>query len=830
MDLFFTAEGFRVDGGGSFTVRDLYELGFKPVDRNEGLSLGFVHRISSFFVSSLISSTSLELLRERVIVDYDEEAVASLAGEVPPAIGSQYVDESWIRRQLGLLEDVYREDIKSFDGSVDLYLRSLDDSLCVPLRLYFHLVENPGGKSAFAFMATYSTKGDDGLVHHYPLRYALHEYKDDGQALFNLISPISVISRKSRLIESLIEDGSIFYPVNFTLDEAYSYLNEVPLYEDKGIVCRIPPFWKHRGSGTRLDVSMAAGPARLDVSSILSFNAQLAYEGVPITRKEAEKLLLESAGLVNLKGKWVEVDKERLKALLETYSIFDKATSPSEVFSYVSGMKKSPVPVRLRGGFDKVFASLVKDCPVPVDLHATLRDYQKTGYQYLVMMRQLSLGLCLADDMGLGKTVQVLAYLLNRKSMGDKSVLLVVPSSLLGNWEGEIMRFSPSIDYHIYHGKDRELPHVFLTITTYALAGRDVDVLSSVDWDEVILDEAQNIKNSSTKQAKAVRSLGRKHAIVLTGTPVENNLMNLWSLLDFSVPGLLGDKTAFSRYAKSLDVETMPRFRSAISPFILRRLKSDKSIISDLPDKIENNIYATLSAKQLVLYNKVVSDLESSVAGQDDEGGRKIMVLAAITKLKQICNHPDQYNGTDTYSEKDSGKFGLLREIASTIHDNREKVLVFTQFTEVIPHLVDLLAEIFSQRGLVIDGSVSAAKRTALVEEFQTTDVPYMVLSLRAAGVGLNLTAASNVIHFDRWWNPAVENQATDRAYRIGQKERVMVYKFITRGTIEEKIDLLIKEKSALADSVVTSSSADILSALSSDEIIRAMKFSREVR
>ena len=687
MDLIFTSESFRADGGGSFTVRDLYELGFKPVAKNEGLSLGYVHRISSFFVSSLVASTSLELLRERVIVEYDQEAVALLAGEVPPAIGSQYVDESWIRRQLGLLEEIYRTDIKAFDGSVDLYLRSLDDSLSAPLRLYFHLVENPGGKTSFAFMATYSTKGDDGLVHHYPLRYALHEYKDDGQALFNLVSPISAISRKSRLIESLIEDGSIFYPVNFTLDEAYTYLNEVPLYEEKGIVCRIPPFWKHRGSGTRIDVSMAAGPARLDVSSILSsridvsmaagparldvssilsFNAQLAYEGVPLTKKEAEDLLLESAGLVNLKGKWVEVDKERLKALLETFSIFNEDVSPGEVFSFVSGMKKSPVPVRLQGGFDKVFASLVKDCPVPVDLHARLRDYQKTGYQYLVMMRQLSLGLCLADDMGLGKTVQVLAYLLNRKSKGDRSVLLVVPSSLLGNWEGELMRFAPSIDYHIYHGKSRELPPVFLTITTYALAGRDAAALSAVDWDEVILDEAQNIKNSSTKQAKAVRSLTRKHAIVLTGTPVENNLMNLWSLLDFSTPGLLGDKTAFSRYAKSLDVEAMPRFRSAVRPFILRRLKSDKSIISDLPDKIENNIYATLSAKQLVLYDKVVSDLEASIAGQEDEGGRKIMVLAAITKLKQICNHPDQYNGTDTYSEKDSGKFGLLREIAST--------------------------------------------------------------------------------------------------------------------------------------------------------------------
>ena len=313
--------------------------------------------------------------------------------------------------------------------------------------------------------------------------------------------------------------------------------------------------------------------------------------------------------------------------------------------------------------------------------------------------------------------------------------------------------------------------------------------------------------------------------MILTGTPIENNLGNLWSLMDFINPGFLGSKTEFSRIAKEPTIENISKLRSAISPFILRRLKSDKKIISDLPDKVENDMSVELSKAQIILYKKVVNELEEMIDGKEESFETKGLVLNTILKLKQICNHPDQYNGLTTYKSSDSGKFELLKELATTIHENREKVLVFTQFKELIPALDDLLFSVFETRGFTIDGSVNSSKRTQIVKEFQSGKAPYMVLSLRAAGVGLNLTAARNVIHFDRWWNPAVENQATDRAYRIGQKEKVMVYKFVTKDTIEERINDMILSKQALADSLLSDLSSDIFSKLSSKEILKAMKF-----
>ena len=444
-------------------------------------------------------------------------------------------------------------------------------------------------------------------------------------------------------------------------------------------------------------------------------------------------------------------------------------------------------------------------------------------------MHKLGLGVCLADDMGLGKTVQVLSHLEKmREERGDARVLLVVPSSLIGNWESEMAKFAPSISYDIYHGSARCLQKCWLTITTYGIAARDEN-LTAMEWDEIILDEAQYIKNPSTKASKALRAMKRKHSVILTGTPIENNLMNLWSLMDWANEGLLGTKTGFAKYAKDIDLGSMSRLKASIAPFILRRLKSDKSIINDLPDKIETTISASLTKSQLVLYNSVVSQTEEAITGKD-EAQAKGLVLSAILKLKQICNHPDQYNGLDGYRSAGSGKFELLRELCSTIAENRESVLVFTQFREIIPALDSLLASVFGREGLVIDGSVSASKRTQLVRSFQNGNAPYMVLSLRAAGVGLNLTKARNVIHFDRWWNPAVENQATDRAYRIGQKHKVMVYKFVTRDTVEEKIDEMIRLKSSLADSILGDLSSDILTKLSAKEIVQAMKFTGGAR
>lgn len=829
MDFLFTETGFVLDGEGTFSNDNLYDLCFMPLERGASATEMFLKLVADGFLSALMSSTGLELERDKVEPDFDRSSLEEIASQVPFAIGSGFVDWKWVRRQMNALLEIYRKEIASFSGSVDLYLRNRDSTLSMPTRIYFHLVINPNGESPFAFMATYTTADGEGGVHHYPLRYALSQYGDNLEAFSALIAPVSRLSRSSDFIRSLVENGEIFHPLNFTQEEADRFLHEVDMYQEAGIVCRIPDFWKRRGWST--SVSVTVGRPVLTLGTILAIRPALVYEGVPVTREEIAELLKSTSGLAFLKGRWVEVDKDRLKALLETGDLFGEQMSAANLVRYSAGIDKAAVKISFpqRNWLAKTLESIAGSCSLPEDFNATLRPYQVEGYRYLEGMHKLGLGVCLADDMGLGKTVQVLSHLEKmREERRDARVLLVVPSSLIGNWESEMAKFAPSISYDIYHGSARCLQKCWLTITTYGIAARDEN-LTAMEWDEIILDEAQYIKNPSTKASKALRAMKRKHSVILTGTPIENNLMNLWSLMDWANEGLLGTKTGFAKYAKDIDLGSMSRLKAAIAPFILRRLKSDKSIINDLPDKIETTISASLTKSQLVLYNSVVSQTEEVITGKD-EAQAKGLVLSAILKLKQICNHPDQYNGLDGYRSADSGKFELLRELCSTIAENRESVLVFTQFREIIPALDSLLASVFGREGLVIDGSVSASKRTQLVRAFQNGNAPYMVLSLRAAGVGLNLTKARNVIHFDRWWNPAVENQATDRAYRIGQKHKVVVYKFVTRDTVEEKIDEMIRLKSSLADSILGDLSSDILTKLSAKEIVQAMKFTGGAR
>jgi non-specific serine/threonine protein kinase len=442
--------------------------------------------------------------------------------------------------------------------------------------------------------------------------------------------------------------------------------------------------------------------------------------------------------------------------------------------------------------------------------------------------------MCLADDMGLGKTVQVLALLHSRKSTGEKGAsLLVVPASLLANWQNEIMRFAPDLRFFIAHssGQDggnveamegAELDSLDLVITTYSMVQRHAWLHAYV-WRHVILDEAQAIKNPGTKQARAVKELKAGNRIAMTGTPVENRLSDLWSLFDFLNPGLLGSAREFAAFAKGLakNHEGYGRLRKVISPYILRRLKTDKSVISDLPDKVEMKTWSALSRKQAILYRKLVDDLRRTV--ESAEGiRRKGIILSALMKLKQICNHPDQYTGTGAFDESESGKFGRLREICETIHEKRERALVFTQFREMTDPLHHFLSMLFEQEGLVLHGGTPIGKRKDIVARFQDDEyVPYMVLSLKAGGVGLNLTAANHVIHFDRWWNPAVENQATDRAFRIGQKKNVLVHKFITKGTVEEKIDQMIEGKMKLSKEVIQEGGEAWITELSNEALMK---------
>jgi non-specific serine/threonine protein kinase len=437
-------------------------------------------------------------------------------------------------------------------------------------------------------------------------------------------------------------------------------------------------------------------------------------------------------------------------------------------------------------------------------LNGTLRPYQQVGVRWLYLLAKLGLGACLADDMGMGKTIQVLSLLLvlKRQTNGKQQPsLLVAPASLLANWASELERFAPGLKALIAHPSalpaadlktlepDR-LQDVDLVITSYGSLLR-VPWIAEVAWRLVVLDEAQAIKNPDAKQTRTAKGLNARARFALTGTPIENRLGDLWSIFDFVNPGLLGSSKEFTNFVKRLADRPHNSYgplRELVRPYILRRLKTDKTVIADLPDKTEVKAFCQLSRKQAALYEQAVKELAEQLA--DAEGiRRKGLVLSFLMRFKQICNHPSQWLGDGTWSEDDSGKWARLRDIAEVIAAKQEKVLVFTQFREVIAPLATFLGSVFGRPGLVLHGETEVKKRKEVVRRFQEDEATgFFVLSLKAGGAGLNLTAASHVVHFDRWWNPAVENQATDRAFRIGQTKNVLVHKFVCRGTVEKRL------------------------------------------
>ncbi|MEK6236754.1 MAG: DEAD/DEAH box helicase, partial [Planctomycetales bacterium] len=437
----------------------------------------------------------------------------------------------------------------------------------------------------------------------------------------------------------------------------------------------------------------------------------------------------------------------------------------------------------------------------------------------------------------LGKTIQVLALLLTlKKKKNDKPSLLVLPASLLANWKAEMERFSPSLRAKFAHpslASKEDLAEmkanpqaategVDVLLTTYGMLSRQA-WLSDVAWRLVIIDEAQAVKNPAARQTKAVKKLQAESRVALTGTPIENRLGDLWSLFDFLCPGLLGSQKTFSNFIKSLANRSHDRYgplRKLVQPYILRRLKSDKKVISDLPDKTEVKAHCGLSKLQAALYVELVAELQRALEVLDGVQ-RRGMVLAQLMKFKQLCNHPSQFTGDGKFTPRDSGKFGRLAEICEEIASRQERLLVFTQFREMTAHLERFLAGIFGRPGLILHGGTAVKNRKKLVDAFQADDgPPFFVLSLKAGGTGLNLTAASHVVHFDRWWNPAVENQATDRAYRIGQQRNVLVHKFVCQGTLEEKIDAMIDEKTQLAGELLQGGAEKPLTELSDQELM----------
>ncbi len=818
-------------------IRTLWELGFSESDPNWSDSLGFLHAIAKHFVLALSRTPDLDYLREKAKVDLDPGLVESWIAQAPYLNGQEYLSPAWVEEVWHDLNMQFATEISASTESISTWLgRWSSNALSLVGRVYFHLVENKDGDYPFAFLATYAPQAA-GSGRHQPLKNALVEYQENQSKLLDLLATVNQAAQQSSLIAEFTESGDIFHPIGLSAREAYTFLSEVPIYESVGILCRIPKWWKARTHAVKLRVTVGQRPpGHLSGRALIDFQSGLAIGDESLTEAEITQLLNETEGLSLIKGKWVEVNHAQLASILEAYQKAQAIAQSADMTltdalrfqldaEKALAMNDATDSLEITNGawIQSVFSKLthpetLKSLVLGPDLHADLRPYQSRGVAWLEYMRTLALGACLADDMGLGKTVQVIALLTHlRQQEGTKS-LLVIPASLIGNWLEELAKFSPSLRARVLHPSVKAatdeysddpaqlLSRYDLFVTTYSMLAKH-PWLEDITWDLCILDEAQAIKNPGAKQTKAVKQIQAHCRLALTGTPIENRLSDLWSLFDFLNPGLLGTAKEFTDF--SLHLSERPqgyaRLRGVVSPFILRRLKTDPTVISDLPDKIEMKTLAQLSRRQAALYQSAVTDLIQTLAEAKESGiQRQGLILSWLLKFKQICNHPDQYLGQHGYPPEESGKFQRLRELTEIIFEKRERVLVFTQFREITDALASYLETIFHHPGLVLTGQTPVKRRQAIVAQFQDHDyVPFLVLSLKAGGVGLNLTAANHVIHFDRWWNPAVENQATDRAFRIGQKKNVLVHKLISQGTIEEKIDALIEEKMRLSQEIV---------------------------
>ncbi|MDD4072176.1 MAG: DEAD/DEAH box helicase [Desulfobacterales bacterium] len=786
----------------------------------------------------------------------------------PPMQGGEYLSVEVLQNIWNALDGWVHERVAAA-GSLEAFLQARAPRWHQVGSVCFHLAENKNDAARpFAFMATYAAGfGAAGQLKHLPLRKALEQYAGakNRPALIKLLSPVQQAAGACPWVKNLIETRDIYRPMAWPVGRAYRFLQSVPALEDSGLTVRLPNWWKKR---PRPQVSVTIGAqkkAGLGAAAVLDFDVKMALGDETLSAGELAALLNSEEGLVFLKGQWVEVDREKLKAAIDHWDSLRKQAEGNQI-SFVEGMRllagasadlthedqvdaeRPWVHVKAGDAMREVLAGLRDPSKLmPVDagdrLQAVLRPYQREGLAWLGFLTQLGLGACLADDMGLGKTLQVLALLESeskRKSGRRSAALLVIPASLLGNWRNEATRFAPSLKLVFAHPAETDrktleamaespetlLADVDLVVTTYSMVAR-LEWLAQVNWQLVILDEAQAIKNSASRQSRSVKKLSARARIALTGTPVENRLGDLWSLFDFLNPGLLGSAAVFKSFIKGLQMRKDNPFaplRQLVGPYILRRLKTDRSVISDLPEKTETPRYCSLTRPQVQLYEKTVQAMKRALEASDGMA-RRGLVLQSLMRLKQICNHPSQLSGDGEYRPDHSGKFLRIAEICEELADRQEKVLIFTQFREIIEPLAAHLAGVFGRSGLVLHGGTGIKQRKAIVDQFQDDDgPPFFILSLKAGGTGLNLTAASHVIHFDRWWNPAVENQATDRAFRIGQKRNVMVHKFITRGTIEERIDAMISEKRQLAEQILSGGSEVNLTELSDEELIQLVR------
>jgi non-specific serine/threonine protein kinase len=791
-------------------------------------------------------------------------ALEEMAAAVPPMTGAEYLTT-------GILAELWRGMDAAFDielaearVSVQDFLRSRNPAWNLVGRVHFNLAENRRDEDApFAFLATYTTRlSTAAKAQHLPLGKALQEYGGarNRERLLSLLVPIQRAAETCAWLKSMVDAGEIYHPLRWSPAHALQFLKDVPALERAGVVVRMPASWRmNRPSHPQVKATVGGkAPSQLGLDALLDFHMEVMLDGETLSKAEIRKLLAQSEGLVLIRGKWVEVDHDRLARTLQQFEAIERRAD-QEGLSFAEAMRLLAGAAMAGDGaagpaavdwcqtvagpwLAQTLAGLRRpDGLARVDpggsLQATLRPYQLAGVQWLYLLTRLRLGACLADDMGLGKTIQVLSLLLVLKSEASakfRPSLLVAPASLLANWATEIARFAPSLKAVVAHPSVMPseqlkssaadgLVDADLVITSFGSLAR-IPWLGSTRWRLAILDEAQAIKNPAAKQTKAVKALHADARIALTGTPIENRLGDLWSIFDFINPGLLGSAKQFSDFVKGLaDRPHTPYapLRNLVRPYILRRLKTDESIIADLPDKTEVKVCCPLSRKQAALYSQAVEDLTRQLEELDGMK-RRGLVLALLLRLKQICNHPSHWLGDGAWAEEDSGKLGRLRDIAEVIAARQEKALVFTQFKETTAPLAAFLGSVFGRPGLVLHGETQVGMRKDLVRRFQEDeDVPFFVLSVKAGGAGLNLTAASHIVHFDRWWNPAVENQATDRAFRIGQTKNVLVHKFVCQGTVEERIDHMIESKKQLAGDFLESGAELQLTEMKDEELMK---------
>ena len=724
-----------------------------------------------------------------------------------------------------------------------------------------------------------------GKAQHQPLSAALAEFRGGRRKaqLLSLLLPVQRAAQQCDWLREMVDAGEIYHPLRWQPEDALRLLHDVPRLEASGVVVRMPGSWP-TGRPARPRVSAVVGstaPSAVGLDALLDFRMAVTLDDQTLTQAELQSLLQASDGLHLIRGRWVEVDHGRLGRVVERFRAIETLAeqtglSFAEAMRLVAGADGEDVPDADGPAWSEVMAGdwlaqMLKDLREPQGLadadpgsalpgpalKATLRPYQQAGVRWLHLLTRLGLGACLADDMGLGKTIQTLALLLVLKQERERTgaqrraaaskrteiaaaaapagpaapALIVAPASLLANWAAEAERFAPDLCARVVHPSvlpadqlraldEAALASADLVITSYSMLLR-LPVLASTRWRVVIADEAQAIKNPGAKQTRQLKRLKADARIALTGTPVENRLSDLWSLFDFTHPGLLGSQKDFAEFARRLaGAEHFGPLRRLVQPYILRRLKTDRRVIADLPDKTELDAWCSLAPAQAALYQKAVQELAQAL--EQAEGiARKGLVLSFLMRFKQICNHPSQWLGDAAWRPGDSGKFARLRELAEVVRDKQEKMLVFTQFRETTGPLAAFLGSLFGREGLVLHGGTPVAERRKRVERFQNDElVPFFVLSIKAGGSGLNLTAASHVIHFDRWWNPAVENQATDRAFRIGQRRNVLVHKFICRGTVEERIDALIRSKQKLVEDVLEGGAERLLTEMDDRELL----------